>query len=228
MTGTICSVAICKSNAQKAKRGGEKIKFFSFPKNPEIRKEWVRRCHRKDKWDPRNKRICSKHFTDGDYQDSLQAKLLNIRPEKLKPTAVPSLYLLPQSTSHRGLSKGEERKSIKQRKQIVNEVLETEDVPILDTTSAENAEVVPSTSSESEVDILRKEINTLIMENEKLKKSLKEKNQEVTQLQQKISELESPTRIYASNCEEKMREALSHFLTPNQLDIVLQKKKKAR
>lgn len=84
MPGTICSVAICKNNAIKAKQMGEKIIWFTFPKDPKIRKEWVKRCYRKDKWDPKNKRICNKHFKQDDYEDQMQAKLMNVTARKLK------------------------------------------------------------------------------------------------------------------------------------------------
>ena len=82
--GSICSVPICKNNSKKAKESGQGQMFFNFPKDPQIRKEWVRKCHRKDKFDPQNKRVCSDHFTPDDYEDLLQARLLKIRPKKLK------------------------------------------------------------------------------------------------------------------------------------------------
>lgn len=86
MHGTGCSVAICKSNMIKAKIAGEKIMFFNFPKNAEVRNKWIRCCHRKDKWNPSTSRICSVHFTNDDYEDSLKANLMNITPKKLKTT----------------------------------------------------------------------------------------------------------------------------------------------
>lgn len=82
--GVICSVAICKSNSKKAKAAGENLMFFRFPKDIQIRKEWIQKCHRQDKWNSDNKRICSKHFKTDDYQDELQARLLDLQPKVLK------------------------------------------------------------------------------------------------------------------------------------------------
>lgn len=82
--GTVCSVSTCKSNSAKAKAEGQNLMFFTFPKDSQIRKEWVRKCYRKDKWNPDNKRVCSKHFKQHDFEDEMQARLLNIQPKKLK------------------------------------------------------------------------------------------------------------------------------------------------
>lgn len=83
--GNICSIATCKSNSKKNKETDEeKLIFFSFPKNLVILNEWVRKCCRKDKWTLVNKRICSRRFKKDDYEDELQARLMNIQPRKLK------------------------------------------------------------------------------------------------------------------------------------------------
>jgi hypothetical protein len=39
-----------------------------------VEKEWVGRCFRKDKWDPKNKRICNKYFVLEDFEDAMQAQ----------------------------------------------------------------------------------------------------------------------------------------------------------
>lgn len=82
--GTVCSVAICKNNSKTAKEHGENLIFFSFPKDVKVQKEWIRKCYRKDKWNCANKRLCSRHFKPEDFEDELQARLLNIQPKKLK------------------------------------------------------------------------------------------------------------------------------------------------
>lgn len=84
--GKICSVAICKSNSKKAKETGENIMFFSFPKDPEVRKEWIRKCYRKDSFSVENKRVCSKHFKSDDFEDEMKARLMGIQAQKLKKT----------------------------------------------------------------------------------------------------------------------------------------------
>lgn len=82
--GVVCSVAICKNNSKKALESGQKLSFFYFPKDPKIRKEWVRKCYRKDVWDVTNKRICGKHFKLEDFEDKMQAKVMNREPKQLK------------------------------------------------------------------------------------------------------------------------------------------------
>lgn len=82
--GSICSVAVCKSNSKKAKEKGEQLNFFTFPQDPQLRKEWMKQCHRKDKFNPGSKRICSKHFTSDDYEDAMQTKLMKETPKRLK------------------------------------------------------------------------------------------------------------------------------------------------
>lgn len=92
MTGIICSVAVCRSNSKKASDAGEKISFFQFPKDPKIRKEWIQNCYRQDKFDPKNKRVCDKHFKEDDYEDGLRARLLNTRPRILKATGKLTMF----------------------------------------------------------------------------------------------------------------------------------------
>lgn len=86
MTGTICSIATCKSKHGKDKKDGEIVRFFTFPKNLALRKQWVRLCCRKDNFNPVNKRICSKHFDSNQFEDIMHAKLTNTLPRKLKET----------------------------------------------------------------------------------------------------------------------------------------------
>lgn len=84
--GNRCSVAICKSHSGLAKSAGEKLAFFSFPKDPNIKKQWIQKCYRKDKWNPDTGRICGKHFSSDDFEDALQAALMNLTPKRLKKT----------------------------------------------------------------------------------------------------------------------------------------------
>lgn len=93
MTGTVCSVAYCKSNAIKSKKCGEKIKFFTFPKDPVLKEEWVRLCKRNDNFDATYKRICSRHFKTEDFENSLKIKLMGSEPRKLKSNGE-KLYII--------------------------------------------------------------------------------------------------------------------------------------
>ncbi|XP_030757989.1 THAP domain-containing protein 2-like isoform X2 [Sitophilus oryzae] len=98
--GTTCAVAICKNNSKIVKQSGEPIRFFSFPKDPNIRTEWIRKCFRKHEFSVDHARICSKHFKSDDFEDSLHAKLLNFYPKKLNKNAIPSLLLCNSGMVH--------------------------------------------------------------------------------------------------------------------------------
>lgn len=80
------SVASCRSHSTKAKASGERIIFFTFPKDPELSKQWLQECYRKDKVNTDMARICSKHFVNEDFEDALKAELLHTTPKKLKAT----------------------------------------------------------------------------------------------------------------------------------------------
>ena len=67
-----CAVASCDF------RGGQcsdensslSLSFFAFPKDSERKAAWINKCARNDKFDPAMTRICSRHFTDSDYDPS--------------------------------------------------------------------------------------------------------------------------------------------------------------
>ncbi|CAG9854233.1 unnamed protein product [Phyllotreta striolata] len=121
MTGTVCYVATCKSNSERAKKEGELIRFFTFPKKKEVLKQWVRLCRRKSPFDPKNKRICSKHFALDQYEDMIEAQIKNTMPKRLKETAIPSLNLplVPEHT----ISQRSKRMELKEQKRIVESLL---------------------------------------------------------------------------------------------------------
>lgn len=82
--GKVCSVSNCKSNEKKSKEAGENLRFFRFPRDIDIQREWIRKCQQENEWSCVNKRVCSKHFQPDDYEDAFQAKFFNIKPKKLK------------------------------------------------------------------------------------------------------------------------------------------------
>jgi hypothetical protein len=104
MVGNNCAVAVCKNYSAKAKAAQESILFFRFPKDTNIRKQWIQKCHRKDKFRVENSRICSQHFSRQDYEDDMKARLLHTIPKKLNSSAVPSLNLLPATDTSSDIS----------------------------------------------------------------------------------------------------------------------------
>ncbi|XP_018786371.1 PREDICTED: uncharacterized protein LOC108967409 isoform X2 [Bactrocera latifrons] len=84
-----CAVANCRSdNHSKASN----CSFYIFPSNMELAKKWVEFCRREDYFNPKTSFICMKHFTRGDFGNSLQFEMGYARNRLLKRGAVPSIY----------------------------------------------------------------------------------------------------------------------------------------
>jgi hypothetical protein len=81
MPGRRCAVFSCNNSRVVTKRKGETVVYHAFPKGNDlvsstIKKEWIRRCARADKWNPNNSQVCSVHLTSNDYERDLQNELL--------------------------------------------------------------------------------------------------------------------------------------------------------
>lgn len=81
MTGTRCAVYGCNNTYKTKLPDDQKIILHTFPKLKNIvsetmRREWIRRCMRKDQFNPDTSRICSMHFVANDYERDLQNELL--------------------------------------------------------------------------------------------------------------------------------------------------------
>ena len=86
--GTCCADGLCskRDGRDKSSMPGRKfLRFFRFPKDPEMRKKWTARIGRDVKYFKATDgtRICSDHFTDEDLDPkSIQRFLQNTDPEK--------------------------------------------------------------------------------------------------------------------------------------------------
>ena len=88
----ICAVAICPSPPEAS--------YHRFPKDEKLQKIWIQLCKRKDNVNAKTAKVCSSHFKSEDYERDLRNELLNLPTRKiLKPGALPSLNLLPESSS---------------------------------------------------------------------------------------------------------------------------------
>ena len=90
-----CMVLGCLSGT-----GREQLKYSSskFPKSPELRNKWLEKINRPDYEFVESGRICHKHFQDDDFVENSEnlgsrGKPLKCKRTRLKPNAVPSLYL---------------------------------------------------------------------------------------------------------------------------------------
>ncbi|XP_018572042.1 THAP domain-containing protein 6-like [Anoplophora glabripennis] len=98
-----CSVFGCISDNQ-GKTFNKDIMFFRFPNDETILKIWIEACGRKDIFNTKNARMCSRHFKTTDYARNLREELLNYKNKNhrmISKTAVPSQYLpnIPESNS---------------------------------------------------------------------------------------------------------------------------------
>lgn len=87
MTGCRCAVAACNNSKEKTDRAGLQVSYHRFPKDKQLKQEWVQKCGRDEKMNPDTARVCSEHFTLEDFERNLKAELLQISfIRKLKST----------------------------------------------------------------------------------------------------------------------------------------------
>lgn len=85
-----CAVAQCSNLGTKTSG----IMYHRFPKSDDLRRVWISRCKRSDKFNPDNARVCSVHFRTEDYERDLKNELLGLPPRKmLCANAVPCLLI---------------------------------------------------------------------------------------------------------------------------------------
>src|SRR5277367_1372983 len=73
--------------------------YYSFPTDQDTASKWVHFCRRKDDFTQNKSNICSEHFTEEDFERDLQSELLGLQKRrKLKPTAIPTVYVVAQIT----------------------------------------------------------------------------------------------------------------------------------
>lgn len=124
-----CAVYGCRAD-NSLKDFSRDVKFFSFPKDKDFQAVWKHLCKRADTFNVKYARICSKHFSESDYERNLKHELLGYTPKKYRPLkkeAIPSRNLPgKQDRSASSESRGERlqtRKKKDERKDIVKDVL---------------------------------------------------------------------------------------------------------
>ena len=69
-----CAVFGCDVN-NKNKDNNDGVRFYCFPKDASLEKQWVHFCKRKDNINTKNARICALHFTSDDFLRNLQFEM---------------------------------------------------------------------------------------------------------------------------------------------------------
>ncbi|XP_018577555.1 THAP domain-containing protein 6 [Anoplophora glabripennis] len=90
MTGAYCSVKGCKKYAPQIRN--EDISFHNFPKDDNLKQQWIDFCQRGKNWIPKQySKICSRHFNTEDFEANYMWELLNISTKRrLHNNTVPS------------------------------------------------------------------------------------------------------------------------------------------
>lgn len=128
----------------------------------------------------------------------------------------------------------------KEQKALVNKLLtsdpNTESHPSTEVNPDQDVpeeviENVPGTSTESALEKLFRKYNSVVAENSDLKNDLHEKQNEINNLKQKVENLESENANFqkelVKNMDSNVEHILKDFLTPNQISIILRKKKQS-
>lgn len=120
-----CAVFGCSNNNKKK---DHLVRFYRFPKQKNVSQLWINACCRQDKLCTKSARICSKHFTENDFERNLQHELLDYVPKhgpKLIQNVVPSLFLPKPKNSlvKTGITKREERAQKRNHSKVIEEIL---------------------------------------------------------------------------------------------------------
>jgi len=94
-----CCAFGCRSGYAPHSSAGVRITFHSFPQDKDLRDKWIRINPRKDFVPSKHSKICSLHFTDGDFIEERHGsnsrrrkKFSKLKCRYLKSDAVPSVF----------------------------------------------------------------------------------------------------------------------------------------
>ncbi|KAL1488732.1 hypothetical protein ABEB36_014531 [Hypothenemus hampei] len=118
-----CSIYGCTvDNSTKGFNPG--TRFFTFPKDKNLQKQWLHLCKRADNFNVANARICSNHFVEDDYERNLMDELLGHTSKHrraLKKKAVPTENL-PMSKIRKDSSR-KQRIEKRERTKLIENIL---------------------------------------------------------------------------------------------------------
>lgn len=146
--------------------------------------------------------------------------------------AIPSLNL--PMISKQVINERSKRLQVKEQKELVASLLiQTENLPsnkelITNIGDEDNIKCLPSTSKQTPYEILFQKFSALQKDNEKLQYELESNKREIGNLSEKNRQLQVTVTETEKKLDVKVRAVLADFLSPNQIDILLKKKTKAR
>lgn len=237
---TGCAVGLCKSIANK----DTNCHFFCFPKDKSLRKLWITRCFRKNKFNSETSRVCSNHFQDSDYENLMEFNLMGTRL-RLKKDAVPSKNLKPVIELTLSENTRQIRYQNKQNQLHISKLIE-QNVDVDAVTANENslmeiAESAIEKTPDLDVSKLQENNLALLKEIDELKKQYTLKCDAYSELHLRFDEnkkdLEASLRkikhlenknitVKKSLIESEAKTILSKIFTENQISLLLGKQKK--
>lgn len=125
-------------------------------------------------------------------------------------------------------ARSDRRMAVKRHNAIIKDVLEAH-LQECKEISRVNIDLfdVPSTSKESDEDILKRKYDELVVENLKLKEKLEENEGELFNAKMKITELSKINKDKDIDIEKNILDLFQHIFTKNELEIILKKKQRA-
>nr|CAH7725047.1 unnamed protein product [Callosobruchus chinensis] len=207
-----CAVATCRNTNRKTK--GSDVRYFRFPQDEDLSKQWINVCRRNDTINLKNARICSIHFEQNSFEIPLRQRLLQYSPKNsrtLKCDAMPTLYL--PGPSYTTIKKTERHTRFIKRDQqaIVADLLN------------KNDQLQPSTSREKPVELLGSinidEMETNIEDvSELVIGRLQEK---IKMLEEENKKLKQEVTVVEQSAFQKYEHILATVFTPGQIRKLL-------
>ena len=90
-----CAIKSCTASNLRKNASSILPTFHSIPKDPTLRRAWLKIINRKDAFSVNAAIVCSSHFSPDCYINSL----LEIKSKKLKKGSIPTLYLDHEETT---------------------------------------------------------------------------------------------------------------------------------
>lgn len=116
-----CAVVGCSSTSnKKSKYFCLERRFFRFPKDKNICEKWILKCYQRDKFNIETARICSKHFSENDFERKEKLLKLPEKKWKLKRDAIPSLKLIKNVTDQ--TSAQEQRSKRVKKRELIKQI----------------------------------------------------------------------------------------------------------
>jgi len=235
-----CAVAICKLNFDHGKILGQKIAYYRFPKDENLRKIWITKCRRADQFNPDTSRICSLHFTEDSFERDLKAELLNQTPRLLlKSIAIPTIRLVNFSQpapSERALRQEARQRSSETSRHINNMLKLSPEPASPEAIRMSNNDITLFTTAQTQTDNefvkdldvqvlkLKSQNINLKMQLHDAQKKLKQSRRRIKNLSTQINQLRKAKREKLSTIH-KENIAFKKILTQSQVALITKKRK---